>query len=126
MNKNQKVLNTALRGLLSRLEKTEKFALEQAPDICKQMVQERKQDNIMRLVVAGFLLLVFSGVSAFLLYKGTSLSGGEKAGCYLFGLLSLACVGGAGNSIYLAIQWILMLKNCPKLFLLREFRNLLN
>lgn len=131
MKNNEKVLNTALKGLVSRLEKTEKFVLEQAPDICKQMVQESKQNSYINLFTNGLFMLISIVASvifshmAYVSFNDFHSSSDGTAGRTILAIISLAATIGTSCDVTSSLKWLLFLKNCPKLFLLREFRDLL-
>lgn len=132
-NANQKLINQAIKGLIARLEKTEKFVLAQAPDICKQMIKEFVLTQVCNLIQC--LLGATVGLGAGILgiykiatytkmctdYHCTELSDGW------YGLAIIGIVIGA-VILVLSIEDIanlFFIKRCPKLFLLREFRRLI-
>ncbi len=114
-------LNKAYKAIISRLEKTEKFVIEQAPEVCKQMIKEQEIESKTALIqssFAGFFMLLSF---AFFWYKGYTCGDGWWA-AFTFNALSLAIPFGIGTE---AIKELYQLKVCPKLFLLREFKNLI-
>jgi hypothetical protein len=127
-----KTLNSAVKGLIDRLEKTESFIIDQAPEICKQMVYDKCVENKINLINYSFLtvlMLVTACVSGSESYHSIA-SGKVGADGYQFICFLLSLGSGITSLIFiseflLAIQWLIYLKKCPKLFLLREFRNLI-
>jgi len=127
----KKVLNQALKVLISKLEKTEKFALEQAPEICKEMVKEKIFDESVDLVTQSLLLVFFLILGTVFYNLGMHYepkSAWDSNGGFIIGfgvglpgLLSTIVLG----FIVQTIKHLWYVKNCPKLFLLREFRRLL-
>jgi hypothetical protein len=120
------LLKNAVAGLLDRLEKTEKFALDQAPDICQQVIAEFKLGNIMQLTL-GSLLTVLGIVAMLVAYHQgiMSVRHDDEATSWML----LFVLGGFANVIgpYVvlnAVYWNLYVSRCPKLFLLREFAKL--
>lgn len=128
----KKLLNEALKGFVERLEKTEQFVLAQAPDICKQIVKEieivNKIDIAMGIfwTLAGMVGAIISLANG-ILHNYVSESGYEHTDPtrYLFFLVA-SCVALLYGicSIYGSAKWLLFIKNCPKLLLLREFKKL--
>lgn len=127
---NKKLLNSALQGFVDRLEKTEKFALDQAPDLCKQMVKEAEMQCYAALGGAGLLML--ASIAAMLIANHQGLTepyrysdSGTHASDWsaLFGLGIAGALGAIGWSVGIAYE-LAYLKNCTKLFLLRSFRRL--
>jgi hypothetical protein len=127
---NSKVLNTALKGFIKRLEKTETFVLDQAPDICKQMVVEGLLQakaglwGALGLLTLGILAISQSLPHDFEYNACEHISCSEPTRYLFLWLLGAGAiiVGAilAGCSIYS----LFYLRSCPKLFLLREFRDL--
>lgn len=124
----RKTLNSALKGLIDRLEKTEKFALDQAPDICKQMIRADLQENY---IYGAFAVLVFIASIVGIVYSAhvgilsETMHGDTEPTRYLFLLLTCsisAIVSAIGSLEY--VNNLLYISNCPKLFLLREFKRL--
>jgi hypothetical protein len=127
-----KVLNKAIKSLIDRLEKTEKFAIDQAPDVCKQMVSEYKIDVYLGMAAPLFAMLIAGIIVAMAMHKGLyeireagtqwehTVSGDWMVG-YVIGIIVII-----GSFVPLAINlrnlWFIIY--CPKLFLLREFRRL--
>ena len=58
----EKLLSDGIKALVLRLEKTEKFVLEQAPEICKEIIAEyaveAKFDSIVNFTSSFFSLLL--------------------------------------------------------------------
>lgn len=122
---NKKVLNTAFTGFIKRLEATEKFVVDQAPEICQQMIREVYITNITNLILSTIGIIVLPIIS----YKvGTYAHeriedvGGWWLLSVLAGSLSIVALFG----VFDAIGSIIFVKSCPKLFLLRSFRDLIN
>lgn len=124
METNKDVLNQALQGFLSRLEKTEKFVLDQAPDVCKEMIREVVVAAQIQLTVAVLVAVLCIPMIPISIHNHLTDYRGEPTGWAL--LLSLGIIGIA-SGIWLAFDasyQLLYLKNCPKLFLLRQFKKL--
>jgi hypothetical protein len=124
---NKKVLNNAFNSLIKRLEQTEKFVLDQAPEICKQMIREMMICNIMKIVGCAIAAIIFS-IAAYELgfyIWGPEFSGRSKDGSGLLFFLVLIANGFSLAGIYDGIHGLIFIKNCPKLYLLRSFRNLI-
>ena len=117
-----------IKAIVSRLEKTEAFILEQAPQVCKEMVKEAFFDHLINLIAwsAAFLFLLASSiVCGVLSYRYTGESTEPKILLGIGSLVSFICIFPIGDGVLGEIKWIYFLKNCPKLFLLREFKDLL-
>lgn len=134
MNKNKDILNVALKSLISRLEKTEKFVVEQAPDICKQMIYEKKLNLIINIIMEALLFVVLLFVTVYTAIKCHQYSEVSNrynelsTYCTLFGIASLLSAMGFFCNIRElrnSVEWLVYLKKCPKLFLLREFKTLM-
>lgn len=128
----QTVLQQALTELVSRIESTEKFVLDQAPEICKQIIFEKTVDQkyetrvnliwgILLIILTGILLYSFHfapndqyddwGILKVFSFIGTCISG-------VFSLISFQC-------FTFNLKERVLLKNCPKLYLMREFKRIL-
>lgn len=128
MKTDKDTLNKAIKGFLSRLEKTEKFVLDQAPDLCKEMIREVLVENYMQLGIAILLALISVPLIPIALHNGityTTSYNSEEPTRYFFLMLlaitgSVASVCVASNAAY----YLLYVKYCPKLFLVRQFKKL--
>lgn len=128
MNKsNQKLLNDGLKGLVKRLEKTEKFVLDQAPDICKQMIQE----ELIEIYVIGIFSLAASIIGIFMLILSllngiTEVRHGyDQPTIWLVVFIgSILCIGFGVTTCVTHLKYYLFVTKCPKLFLLRSFKKL--
>lgn len=126
---NKKALNSALKSVIERLEKTEKFAIDQAPDICKQMIVEKKFDLKLDFSIyfTGSLIgIIGTIICSFQLYFHPA--DAEMNYCLprvLVGIGALVLGLVQTDLLMGTIKYIYYMKNCPKLFLLREFANLI-
>lgn len=126
---NKKALNSAFTGLIKRLEKTENFIVDQAPEICKQMIYEKKLEQNISVSINGTLAVVTPIVTTVLAinshgqytesHEGLSIIFG--AASIIIGIWAICIFDDLRKNI----EWLIFLKKCPKLFLLREFRNLI-
>jgi hypothetical protein len=130
-NESKQVLDTALQGLISRLEKTEKFVLDQAPDVFSQMVQKEKLSNwfwigfmtVILLLSAPWIPIsihnhIFKYSEHFDEERSTQFLGFFVVGSLLTFISVITIVSCTYNLLYI--------KMCPKLFLLEQFRELLS
>lgn len=122
----KQILDNAIKHLVVRLEKTEKFVLDNAPDICKQMVMEVVINSVTNLIC---YFIMFGFVSKYLpiFWMCTSQAVKDEAALG-YGVLTLACMAVGFFTLAAIIDEIktfLYVKNCPKLFLLREFKSLI-
>lgn len=114
-----KKLDKAVNGLISRLEKAEKFVLDQAPDICKEIVAEKKALAIYAIFNLGF----FAFLSSMIALSGAVFIN-DGAGKFVIGLVfGVVAVVLSACSIE-AGQDLISLKKAPKLTILRTLRNL--
>lgn len=122
-------IKSIAKKVISDLESTKDFALEHAPDICKRMILEAHIEAVFEIVAGIAILIVGGGTGAYLLYKGFSYAPQSEydgvVGWYLGGTIigGLSALFGPGLLFQGAKNYI-FLKNCPKLFLLRQFRKL--
>jgi hypothetical protein len=124
----KKEMNNALKKLIDRLEKTEQFVLDQAPDICKEMVKEKVFDNTVDLFFNGLLTLILTGYASFAaihLYRLPEISMDQGMGFGISGALSAIGVIPALYEFINTLKYIYFVKNCTKLFLLRQFKDLI-
>jgi hypothetical protein len=123
------LLKNALAGLIDRLEKTEKFVLEQAPDVCQQVVMEFKIHNFMQMGFAAVAFLFgLVAVPVAIAHPMFVVPEGHYSSDPTW-YMGLFIVGGVGlvagfcvlvNTVY----WNIYVNRCTKLFLLREFKRL--
>lgn len=150
----KQLLVEAVSAVIKRLERTEKFVLEQAPDVAKDAVKEGLFDQSLQLSLHVFYSLITGSILAGCLYRGYQVmvnactkvetitngySGGVAGECLrrasdelgpnifalvlgVIMLLAFLCSIENAVSNYTS-YWTI--KNCPKLFLLRKFKELL-
>lgn len=125
MSKKDKLI-TVVNALVTRLEKAESFALEQAPDVCKEIIAEKTALCV--YTVAGLGAISFlSLVLAILAWKLLSHESSSYDPCsaasgwaFICSALSLGfTIASANNAMEL-----ISLKTAPKLTILRELRRL--
>lgn len=126
---NKKDLNAAILSLINKLEKTEKFVLQQAPEICKQMIKEKSFDIAIDLFLSLLAAIPSISTTFLLIYQIVRAPQDASDGYYGLRLLGLGIAalitifGVCSTSDQIKYRYLV--KNCPKLFLLREFRALL-
>lgn len=126
----KKVLNQAITAIVKRLEKTEKFVLDQAPDICKQMVKEDVTNNVVNFIQQIGGVIVFSSLLALAVIHLNIPQPTEGREHDNFGWWCLAILSSIPTAILIAcaidsLKEIYLTKTCTKLFLLREFKRLI-
>jgi hypothetical protein len=117
-------LKTGIEFIIKRLESTESFVIEHAPDICKDLVRESIVERTVDLIVnlLSFItltLLIFHTVEKenFLFFSGPGVT-------VLMTLSFLVCILNLFGILYNA-KTIWYTKACTKLFLLRSFREMI-
>jgi len=126
---NKRELNSGLRFIMKRLEKAEKFALDQMPDICKQIVLKRRIEMAGQLIFTGVGFLLAFSVFLFCAHRWYAYVPRSDydnptdwiMGSVISSLVSLGFGAGVGD----AISELIYLKMCTKLFLLKAFRRLI-
>ena len=137
---NNLLLENAFKEFLSRLESAEKFSLEHAPDIAKDMVKEEtmERDRDLKVYIAITILSLVVCVGLILLSIYCSEQVGETdfkygrmrsevgavfsaIGAFII-FISAMVQTSCAYSNYERLQFV---KTCPKLFILRSFRELL-
>lgn len=122
----ENVLNATIKAMITRLESVEKFALDQAPDICKEMIIEKKIDIALDLPmpIAG---VIIAGILLFVGYNAPSIDPAAVSGLTKILDYTGACLFASPSidSLLKSVNWLIFINKCPKLYLLREFRNLL-
>ena len=124
MSKKDK-LTTVVNALVTRLEKAESFALEQAPDVCKEIIAEKTailKFDILAQLALFVLLAAMSILSAKLLPEAKSNWNPDPnwVFCAIFGAVFFAPL----ISAYYDLKSAISLRAAPKLTILRELRNL--
>lgn len=125
----KKQLNSALKAVIDRLEKTEKFVLGELPELCQQIVKERavveKFDAVSQGVSAfvNFSICVATAVYAFSYSKSDTLA------AIVLGVVSMAFgIMGLCAAEYTlgSIRNLVSLKAAPKLYILNKLRDLVS
>ena len=125
----KKAINVAVNALVKRLEKTEKFAMEQAPEICKQMVEAEMIEIKSNIVGCGLTFLLLSVLAGIALHSANTyipsdrFDDGRGMRYLIFGMLSFFAMFPA-SAVWQNVVSFIYVKKCPKLFLLKEFRKL--
>lgn len=117
-----KKLNKAIDIIISRLEKTEKFVLEQAPQVCKEILAEKLALLKFSLIVSSLITSLFiTGI--FVSLHQVKADWNNSMIYFLVGILSLLTIIPL-VFLVAAISEAISLKTAPKLTLLREFKRL--
>ena len=110
----------ALSALVSRLESAEKFVVDQTPSICKEILIEKALDATMQvggnLVI--FVILASSSLFCFLKAPQENM---WYIGVGVLGFLSVF----AFELTYSSLGFLLTVKKCPKLVVLRELKSMI-
>lgn len=125
---NKKVLEKAVGGLINRLESTEKFVLAQAPEICKQIIQESRMEAVIMTAGGIIFFVILSALSTYFYYKVATCGSAYYSSCDGSGFVSLFSGIGALVALGVVVNGfynLLFIKRCPKLILLRQFKNLI-
>lgn len=118
MKKNK--LEKAVETIINKLERAEKFTLSQAPDICKEIIKEKKVANFYWLTVY-ILGTLINGASSLKLAVTFS----DKQEMLIIPILiAMVCLTFLMLSLSVT-QELISLYVAPKLTILRELRSLL-
>jgi hypothetical protein len=117
-----------IESTLEKLEKLEEFTLDQAPEICKELIAEReariKQDILESIVIGGACLIAMA-VTAYLLVFAKlpyDYEVATKAISVVLLFISFCVWVFAIGCFLTAIGNSRVLKAAPKVFVLRELR----
>ena len=126
-NKND-VLNNLLNELIVTVKDAKNFAVDQAPDIAKEMISEEKVVQSVSLAMGSFTLLASLGLGLF------ALLGPDPKNWNDFSVLALGrcssglfCIIGllfSTHTVYESSIKLLRLKVAPKVFLLNKLSRL--
>ena len=127
---NKELLEKGLARFVSRLESTEAFVVEQAPEICKQMLYREiggyTFDAVFNFAWAT-TLLVIAFLCCYFAYtytpRNNDISGIQIVSCVVALIIGITSFCFFYDSIYCA-KYAYFTKKCPKLYLLREFSDL--
>lgn len=131
MNKNtEKALEFAVKKLVKTLENTTNFVLEQAPDVLKEMVTEAKIGAAFAISASSIALIVCLTTMYYFIPKSLE---NPQIGHYSdntgYGFISVFASSGAiacTAFIVCSIYGLVVLNKCPKLFLLRQLKELVS
>lgn len=122
LDKLSDTMANGLQALLVRLEATEKFVLDQAPAVCKEILVEKVIDTVTSMVVSG---IVF-GLGAFAVNSAHAMEASrdffDKNVVAGLGYMVMA---GATIALIAAVNNLFTVKFCPKLVLIREVKYLI-
>ena len=120
-------LETALNALIERLEKTEKFVLDQAPSVCQEIITERLIEYYTEFgqLMLGWLLSFSCIMIGMRCYIGSDRDDFSHDWPIILGVLSLIGFIFLSFCMIYSVSKILFVNKCPKIILLREFSKLL-
>jgi len=127
MEKND-IVNELVNDVIHKLEKMETFTLEQAPDLCKEILLEEKTNEENIIIFNGFLLLSFIAalVGAIVGYNVASDGRGWQL---VFGALMVILPTAIMVASLFALEAVLdlrVLKVAPKPLILRKLREFIS
>ena len=127
----KELLNKGLEQLVTGLEKTEKFVLDQAPDISKQMIVSFVMKTKFNILMYSGGLLISLITFGFTLFKAITWYNVEHS-CYsddhwwvcvfVMVVVILCFIVAIAHEVY----YLFYIKNCTKLFLLKRFKELMD
>lgn len=121
MAKKVNKLEKAVDAIVTRLEKAEEFALEQAPEVCKEVVREKLVLGIFHSGISLTLTIAAARLSLYLI----SCMEGRNSFDYGMGAGLIGGVALVGAIFTTAgLSELISLKTAPKLTILRELRDL--
>ena len=124
MERNRGVVNRLADSLIDQLEKMETFTLEQAPDLCKEIVLEEKTKLENWVIISSFLLFLFIAalVGAIVGYNVARDGRGWQLvfGAFMI-ILPIASVAASMATLEAALK-LRVLKAAPKPHILRTLR----
>ena len=128
--KENSVYEQAFKSLVDKLNSTEKFILEQTPEVCQQLVTREMVELGGQALLALIALVVFGGLSAFSVYKGVNYVPNGHYEDTQFALFVCAGVLGilgliAFGALYFSVVEFLKIKLAPKVFLISKIKNLI-
>lgn len=126
-----KELKKAAKYLLSKIESTEKFVIEQAPAICKDFVEEKLLSEKMDIYMSGGSAVILIGISISfgLLALGVPREQGDIGGrAFAYTLICLATGVPSFFMVHFFLSSVaqyLSVKRYPKVFLINKIRAML-
>jgi len=130
--KNESVYNKLILGVVERLEKIEDFTLEQAPDVCKELIEyevRECKDEALVDTISSFILLTATSIIGYIIIYGIDRSDTNGAMATFF--LSSLVIAGLGlfsamlDSALTNFLKAKRLAKTPKYLILRKLRNLI-
>lgn len=121
------VVENLLSGLVDRLEKLESTAVEQFPEICKEIIAERKVELQNQAIQMGFSSILVSAVGIAMAIETFAKENGD--GRILWGLGALTAIGFGIASLSEFLNAFLKgreLTAAPKLYVIRQLRYLIS
>jgi hypothetical protein len=126
-----KELKKGVKTLLSKLESTEKFVLDQAPELCKQIVEEKIMEEKLDAFFYGagsFILLSLAILFGAMVYFATPREYGPSDKQMVCGLISV--IAGLGlvptfSVFYGSLRNAILVKKYPKVYLVNQLRSIL-
>lgn len=125
--KKEQVIANAYESLIKRLESTEKFVVEQAPDVCKEIIKEKLLDETINVLTYSFGLIV----GIIITFIGIHYSLDTVNPNYIrfplgfVSFVSICSIFPTSGSLIDSINRLLIIKMCPKLTLIRQLKRLI-
>lgn len=125
MSKKETVFEQAMSTLLAKVDSTEKFVVEQSPEVCRQLIAEKVMLEKMDVITSSLIFVFLAPVTGFALFRiftgeFSAYSNAPAGYCFLAALTGTVVVVSL-LSVVDSIQNLMRLKIAPKVFLLREF-----
>ena len=124
MGSKNDIVNELINDVIYKLEKMETFTLEQAPDLCKEIVLEEKTKLENWVIISSFLLFLFIAalVGAIVGYNVARDGRGWQLvfGAFMI-ILPIASVAASMATLEAALK-LRVLKAAPKPHILRTLR----
>ncbi len=124
-NMKEDLINDLIKGTIERLNKLEVFTLEQAPDLCKEILAEEKtkveNSIIMSLLGVFFSISIFISACSAVYYT----EDGAAFLAFVLAAFSLLFTMVTSSCVLSEVLNLRVLKAAPKPLILRELRRYL-
>lgn len=119
-------IDSLLSGLVDRLEKIEKVTVEQFPEVCKEIITERKVEIENSAIQMGMIALVLTAITLPLVHFSLDKELGDGRILTSIGAL---IAGGVNIAYYTDLVGSLLelrkLKAAPRVYVLKQLRKMI-